>query len=60
MEFVFRGTGKELHDFYVEPNKDGSVKFLIRAKNGTGESSFSLSSEEFELLCDIRTKSIIK
>ncbi len=60
MEFVFRGKDREIHDLYVDPAKDGSVKIVIRAKNGTGESKFILSAEEFELLCKVRELSIIK
>lgn len=59
MEFVFRGKERETHDLFIEPAKDGSVRISIRAKNLTGVSNFTLSAEDFELLCKIRELSII-
>ena len=59
MEFVFRGKEKENHDLFIEPAKDGSVRISIRAKKLTGNSTFTLSAEEFNLLCKIRELSII-
>jgi len=58
MEFVFRG--KEHYDIFIEPNKDGSVRIIVRSKNLTGESKFVMSAEEFDLLCKIRELLIIK
>ena len=52
MEIVFRG--EKNHDLYLEPRSDGSVKITIRAKNGTGESVYALSSSEFDNFCEIR------
>ena len=59
MEFVFRGRERENHDLFIEPAKDGSVRISIRAKNLTGISTFTLSAEDFDLLCKIRELSII-
>lgn len=60
MEFVFRGKNQDYGDLFIEPAKDGSVKLSVRSKNGTGNYNYTLSSEEFDLLCKVRELSIIK
>ena len=59
MELVFRkdvSLKDNFYDLYVVLGKDGSVKLTIRSKNGTGESSFALTPEDFDMLCEIRAK----
>jgi hypothetical protein len=57
---VFRAKEKEIHDLFVKFKEDGSTSFTIRANNQTGESSFSLSEEDFDLLCDVRALALEK
>ena len=57
MELVFRkdlSSEKNCHDLYVKLNDDGSVNLALKAKNGTGESWFTLSSADFNRLCEVR------
>lgn len=59
MELVFRGNkakGDDFYDLYAVLREDGSVKLTTRAKNATGESSFTLLSTDFDMLCEIRSK----
>ena len=59
MELVFRGNktkGDDFYDLYAVLSEDGSVKLTIKAKNATGESTFTLLPSDFDMLCDIRTK----
>ena len=60
MEIVFRAKEKELYDLFVEFKEDGSTSFTIRTKNQTGESSFRLSEDDFNLLCDVRALTLVK
>jgi hypothetical protein len=60
MEIVFRAKEKELYDLFVEFKEDGSTNFTIRTKNQTGESSFRLSEDDFNLLCDVRVLALEK
>ena len=57
MELVFRkdiSRENNSHDLYVELNNDGTVKVIVRSKNGTGESGFTISTADFDRLCEIR------
>ena len=59
MELVFRkddSSKDNFYDMYAVLEQDGSVKFTIKAKNGTGESSFTLFPKDFDMLCEIRAK----
>ena len=53
MELVFRG--EKLYDLFVVLDEDGSAKLTIRSKNATGESSFSLKSDDVEKVYNIRS-----
>ena len=59
MELVFRkdvSSKDNFYDLYAVLDKDGSVKLSICSKNGTGQSSFTLTPEDFDMLCEIRAK----
>ena len=58
MELVFR-EGK-YHDLFVEPREDGSVNVVLNSKNGTGKSEYSMSSDEFEMMCKVREMCVKK
>lgn len=59
-KIVFRGKEKELYDLFAEFNEDGLTSFTIRANNQTGESSFRLSKDEFDSLCNVRALALEK
>lgn len=55
MEIILRGiTENDKHDLLFKSDKSGNVTLTMKSKNGTGEYTVKISSEDFDFLCRVR------